>query len=234
MSRHCRLAVPPFEAFDLVTNKARLLEYAGRCGVPMPRTHARRRTRATAARSSIASPIRRSSSRCPRASGPPGDGCRAASTTPTRRAELEAAVRDARLSRRPPVADPGAHRRTRRRHVRAVRSRHGWSPSSRTGGCARNRPSGGASVLSESLPVDPRLREFALRLLGADRLARRRDDGIQAGSAHRRVRPDGGQRPVLGLAASSPSRPASTFRSWRCSCASGQRPDRLRAVRRSA
>ena len=27
-------------------------------------------------------------------------------------------------------------------------------------------PAGGASVLSESLPVDPRLREFALRMLG--------------------------------------------------------------------
>ncbi len=34
----CMLAVPPFEAFDLVTNKATLLEYAGRCGVPVPRT----------------------------------------------------------------------------------------------------------------------------------------------------------------------------------------------------
>jgi hypothetical protein len=32
LERHCRLAVPPFDAFDLVTNKARLLEYHD-CGV---------------------------------------------------------------------------------------------------------------------------------------------------------------------------------------------------------
>jgi predicted ATP-grasp superfamily ATP-dependent carboligase len=39
LRRYCSLAVPPFEAFDLVTNKARALEYAASCGVPVPRGH---------------------------------------------------------------------------------------------------------------------------------------------------------------------------------------------------
>src|SRR5205823_9725591 len=39
LSCYCRLAVPSLQAFELVTNKAHLLEYAARCGVPVPQTH---------------------------------------------------------------------------------------------------------------------------------------------------------------------------------------------------
>jgi predicted ATP-grasp superfamily ATP-dependent carboligase len=39
LGRHCGLAVPSLEAYSLMTNKARLLEYAVQCGVPVPRTH---------------------------------------------------------------------------------------------------------------------------------------------------------------------------------------------------
>ena len=35
---HCALAVPPFDAFELVTDKEQLLRHAARCGVPAPRT----------------------------------------------------------------------------------------------------------------------------------------------------------------------------------------------------
>jgi predicted ATP-grasp superfamily ATP-dependent carboligase len=36
--RSCAVAVPPFDAFDLVTNKKLLIERAAACGIPIPRT----------------------------------------------------------------------------------------------------------------------------------------------------------------------------------------------------
>src|SRR5262249_51049334 len=39
LERRCALAVPPFPAFELVTNKARLLQYAAARGIAVPRTH---------------------------------------------------------------------------------------------------------------------------------------------------------------------------------------------------
>src|SRR5439155_22834978 len=39
LERYCALAVPPFQAFDLVTNKARLLQHAAARGIRIPRTH---------------------------------------------------------------------------------------------------------------------------------------------------------------------------------------------------
>jgi predicted ATP-grasp superfamily ATP-dependent carboligase len=38
LSRHTIVAAPPFDAFELVTNKRRLLERAVECGIPIPRT----------------------------------------------------------------------------------------------------------------------------------------------------------------------------------------------------
>ena len=38
LRRHSALAVPPFEAFDFVSDKGRLLERAATCGIPIPRT----------------------------------------------------------------------------------------------------------------------------------------------------------------------------------------------------
>ncbi len=39
LSRHCAIAVPPYEAFDFVTNKWKLLQRAAQCGLSIPRTH---------------------------------------------------------------------------------------------------------------------------------------------------------------------------------------------------
>jgi predicted ATP-grasp superfamily ATP-dependent carboligase len=39
LSRHSATASPPFEAFDLVANKWSLLQHASQCGIPIPRTH---------------------------------------------------------------------------------------------------------------------------------------------------------------------------------------------------
>jgi predicted ATP-grasp superfamily ATP-dependent carboligase len=39
LKAHTALAVPPFDAFELVTDKGRLVEYAASLGVPVPRTH---------------------------------------------------------------------------------------------------------------------------------------------------------------------------------------------------
>lgn len=163
LSRHCKLAVPPFEAFDMVTNKSRLLEYADRCGVPVPRTHlvdGRARLGEVIDRVTYPAVVKPVSSRMRTAGGwLPGSAHYAYS-----RAELEAlfdtqpclALHPSLIQER--IVGPGvgmfalfdrgrlvaefAHRRLREKP-----------------------PSGGASVLSESLPVDPRLRDFALRLL---------------------------------------------------------------------
>jgi predicted ATP-grasp superfamily ATP-dependent carboligase len=39
LERHTSAAVPPFEAFDLVTNKWTLIQRAARCAIPTPATH---------------------------------------------------------------------------------------------------------------------------------------------------------------------------------------------------
>jgi predicted ATP-grasp superfamily ATP-dependent carboligase len=39
LEAHTALAVPPFDAFELITHKGRLMEYAASRGVPVPRTH---------------------------------------------------------------------------------------------------------------------------------------------------------------------------------------------------
>jgi len=164
LKRHCRLAVPPFEAFDLVTNKARLLEYAGRCGVPVPRTHV------VDGRAGLSEVIDRV--RYPAVVKPVQSRTRTAegwllgsAHYAHSRAELEQLFdKHVYLASHPSliqerIVGPGvgmfglfdrgrlvaefSHRRLREKP-----------------------PAGGASVLCESLPVDPRLREFAVRMLG--------------------------------------------------------------------
>lgn len=39
LRRHAAIAAPPFEAFDFVANKWSLLQRAAQCGIPIPRTH---------------------------------------------------------------------------------------------------------------------------------------------------------------------------------------------------
>jgi predicted ATP-grasp superfamily ATP-dependent carboligase len=163
LERYSALAVPPFPAFDLVTNKARLLQYAESRGVTIPRTHVVANAAHlldvidTVAYPAVAKPVQ---SRMPTKDGWQSGGVHYACS----RAELEEIYRsDELLARRPSliqqrIVGPGvgvfvlfdrgrlvadfAHRRLREKP-----------------------PAGGASVLSESAPVDATLREHAVRLL---------------------------------------------------------------------
>ena len=164
LERHCALAVPPFAAFDLVTDKARLLEYAASCGVPIPRTHVvDGAARLSGLVETIGYPVvvKPIQSRIPTEHGWESSGVHYAYS----RAELEQIYRDHDVFLRHPsliqerIVGPGvgvfvlfdrgtlvadfAHRRLREKP-----------------------PAGGASVLSESAPVDARLRDHAIRLLG--------------------------------------------------------------------
>jgi predicted ATP-grasp superfamily ATP-dependent carboligase len=164
LERHCALAVPPLGSFDLVTNKARLLEYAASCGVPIPRTHVvDGAARLPEVLESIAFPavVKSVQSRIPTEHGWESSGVHYAYC----RAELEQLYQDHDVFSRYPsliqerIVGPGvgvfvlfdrgtlvadfAHKRLREKP-----------------------PAGGASVLSESAPVDARLRDHAIRLLG--------------------------------------------------------------------
>jgi predicted ATP-grasp superfamily ATP-dependent carboligase len=164
LGRHCALAVPPLGAFDLVTNKARLLEYAASCGVSIPRTHVvDGAARWPDALDTIAYPVvvKPVQSRMPTEHGWESSGVHYANC----RAELEQLYQDHDVFSRYPsliqerIVGPGvgvfvlfdrgtlvadfAHRRLREKP-----------------------PAGGASVLSESAPVEARLRDQAIRLLG--------------------------------------------------------------------
>jgi predicted ATP-grasp superfamily ATP-dependent carboligase len=164
LRRHCMLAVPPFPAFDLATNKARLLDYARRCGVPVPLTHVvdgRARLNEVIDRVRYPAVVKPVHSRMRTAEGWVLGTAHYAYS----RAELERLYEaHAYLASHPSLIqerivgsgvgmfalfDQGrlvaefSHRRLREKP-----------------------PAGGASVLSESLPVDPRLREFAVRMLG--------------------------------------------------------------------
>src|SRR5262249_18223760 len=163
LERRCALAVPPFPAFELVTNKARLLQYAAARGIAVPRTHlvanaSRLREVIDAVTyPAVAKPVQ---SRLPTDDGWQSGGVHYASS----RAELEQIYRDDDvLARRPSlvqqrIVGPGvgvfvlfdrgtlvadfAHRRLREKP-----------------------PAGGTSVLSESAAVDDTLRAQAIRLL---------------------------------------------------------------------
>jgi predicted ATP-grasp superfamily ATP-dependent carboligase len=164
LQRYCALAVPPSWAFDLVTNKARLLAYAACCGVPSPRTHVvDGAVRLSDVLDAIVYPVvvKPAQSRIPTERGWESSGVHYASC----RAGLEQLYRDHDVLARYPsliqqrIVGPGvgvfvlfdhgrlvadfAHRRLREKP-----------------------PAGGASVLSESAPIDARLRDHAIRLLG--------------------------------------------------------------------
>jgi len=164
LKRHCMLAVPPFEAFELMTDKARLLEYAARCEVPVPRTHVvdgRARLAGVIDRVRYPAVVKPVRSRLRTAGGWVAGRAHYARS----RAELERLF-DAHdyLAEHPSliqerIVGPGVGMFAlfdRGRLVAEFSHRR----------LREKPPAGGASVLSESLPVDPRLREFALRMLG--------------------------------------------------------------------
>lgn len=164
LARHTSLAVPPLEAFELVTDKARLTGYAERCGIAVPRTTlVDRGTLRTSDLEALEYPvvIKPVRSRLRTA-----DGWTPASVhyADSPQAVVQLYHAHAYLRQHPSliqqrIVGPGigifvlfdrgtlvaefAHRRLREKP-----------------------PSGGASVLSESVPVDPRLRDDACRLLG--------------------------------------------------------------------
>lgn len=180
LMRRCSLAVPPFDAFDLVTNKARLIDHATRCGVPVPRTHVvAGRPRLNGILDSVAFPVvvKPAYSRTRTSAGwVAGAAHYVRSTAELRRVFAEneyLAFHTSLIQER--IVGPGvglfalfdqgrlvadfSHRRLREKP-----------------------PAGGVSVLSESVPVDPRLREHAIRMLspiqwhGVAMLEYKRDD----------------------------------------------------------
>jgi len=164
LRRHCMLAVPTYEAFERVTDKARLLEHARRCGVPVPRTH----VVDCAARlgdvidrieyPAVVKPVR---SRIPT----PGGWVFGSVHYADSRACLERLYQTHESLVSHPsliqerIVGPGVG-------MFAVFDRGEMIAEFSHRRLREKPPAGGASVLSESLPVDPRLREFAVRMLG--------------------------------------------------------------------
>jgi predicted ATP-grasp superfamily ATP-dependent carboligase len=162
--RHSAAAIPPFEAFDFVSNKGALLAGAARSGVPIPRTHfvsSLADLREVVGEVEYPAVVKPTRSRIPASGGwLPATVHYAFSED-----ELRQLYRDTPyLSSHPSliqerIVGPGvgvfvlfdrgqlvadfAHRRLREKP-----------------------PAGGVSVLRESAAVDPRLREYAQRTLG--------------------------------------------------------------------
>lgn len=165
LSRHVALAVPGLDAFDFVSDKGRLLECAKQNGLPLPLTHFVERAAGLSAvidrvqYPAVVKPIR---SRFPTSDGWLSANVHYAYS----KEELQHLYRSTEYLISYPsliqerVVGPGigafflfdrgelvvefAHRRLREKP-----------------------PSGGASVLCESTAVDPKLRDFAVRMLGS-------------------------------------------------------------------
>jgi len=163
LKRQCSLAVPSFDAFDLVTNKARLIEHARECGVPVPRTHVvagRPRLGNVVGRVEYPAVVKPVYSRTRTATG------WVAGTAHYVRSRAELlrvydeheylAFHTALIQER--IVGPGVGLFVlfdRGRLVAAFSHLR----------LREKPPAGGVSVLSESVPVDPRLRDQAIRLL---------------------------------------------------------------------
>ena len=164
LRHHCALACPPFSAFEAVTDKWSLVRRAQESGVPVPRTRLvdgladLRRSGDPADEPAVVKSVR---SRVRSGTGWTATGAHYVQS----RAQITRLYEETEYLQRYPslvqqrivgpalavfvLFDHGrlltdfAHRRLREKP-----------------------PSGGASVLSESVAVDPRLRDFAVRLLG--------------------------------------------------------------------
>ena len=165
LSRYSHLAVPSLEAFELVTNKACLLEHAGRCGVPVPQTHVvdgRAQLLEVIDRVTYPAVVKPIRSRMKNGGGwVPGSAHYAVS-----REEVEHLFdTHAYLASHPVliqerIIGPGVG-------LFALFDRGTLVAEFSHRRLREKPPAGGASVLSESRPVDPRLREFAVRILGS-------------------------------------------------------------------
>jgi predicted ATP-grasp superfamily ATP-dependent carboligase len=164
IQRHSATACPPFDAFEMVTDKWALVQRALICGVPVPKTHfvaSPADLEAGIARMEFPAVVKPTRSRIPTGHGWIHTAVRYASSP----GELWRLYRETDYLAGHPwliqerivgsglaifvLFDRGelltsfAHRRLREKP-----------------------PAGGVSVLSESVAVDPELREFAIRLLG--------------------------------------------------------------------
>jgi predicted ATP-grasp superfamily ATP-dependent carboligase len=164
LRRYCAMAVPPLEAFELVTDKSRLLERAKECGIPVPQTRFVHGPGALSAQvegleyPAVVKPFR---SRIRTKHGWQLASVHYARTEhDLRRLYSETSYLASHPSLiQPRIMGPGigvfvlfdrgtlltgfAHRRIREKP-----------------------PAGGVSVLRESIPLDPELRDHAIRLLG--------------------------------------------------------------------
>jgi len=164
LSRHCTSAVPRFQTFDFVANKMRLVRRAAECGIPTPRTYCIDGVAGVESiigrieYPAVVKPLR---SRIRTDSGWLSSSVHYAHSA----SDLLRLYRDTEYLNRYPsmiqerIVGPGvgvfvlcdrgelraafAHRRVREKP-----------------------PSGGASVLSESIALDPALLDHAMRLLG--------------------------------------------------------------------
>jgi predicted ATP-grasp superfamily ATP-dependent carboligase len=165
LSCYCRLAVPSLQAFELVTNKACLIEHAARSGVPVPQTHVvdgQAQLRDVIERVSYPAVVKPIRSRIETGAGWILGVAHYAST----RDDLEHLFDAHEYLRSHPsliqerIVGPGVG-------MFALFD-HGELVAEFSHRRLREKPpAGGASVLSESRPVDPCLRGFANRLLGS-------------------------------------------------------------------
>jgi predicted ATP-grasp superfamily ATP-dependent carboligase len=164
LRRHAAIATPPFEAFDVVSDKSILLQRAAQCGIPIPRTHfvdGLDGLRPLLAHIDYPAVVKPARSRMPTDAGWLAGSVQYAHSQSDvlrlyRTTEVLASCPSLIQER---IVGPGigvfvlcdhgrlltafAHRRVREKP-----------------------PSGGASVLCESVAVDPALCEQAMRLLG--------------------------------------------------------------------
>jgi predicted ATP-grasp superfamily ATP-dependent carboligase len=164
LRHYCALACPPFGAFEAVTDKWSLIRRAEACRVPTPRTRLvnglsdLREIEGIADEPAVVKPVR---SRVRT-----GAGWTATAVHYVRgRAEIRHLFEDIEYLQRCPslvqqrIVGPGV--------AIFVLFEHGRLLADFAHRRLREKPpSGGASVLCESVAVDPRLREFAIRLLG--------------------------------------------------------------------
>jgi predicted ATP-grasp superfamily ATP-dependent carboligase len=164
LRRHCGLAVPPLEAFERVTDKARLLELAAGCGVPVPRTQVvDGRAQLAEIIDSVSYPAVVKPVRS-RISAAGGWVLGSAHYAHSREDILRLFDTHGYLASSPSLIQERIVGRGIGMFALFDRGRLVAEFSHRR--LREKPPAGGASVLSESLPVDPRLREFAERMLG--------------------------------------------------------------------
>jgi predicted ATP-grasp superfamily ATP-dependent carboligase len=165
LKRHCALTVPPAEAFELVTDKARLLQAAAGCGIPVPRTRviggpADLKTAIDGLRYPVVVKPFRSRIRTPRGWVAAGVHYARSERDLWRLYRKIAYLASCPSLIQERIIGPGIGVFTlfdRGRLLTAFAHRR----------LREKPPAGGVSVLSESIALAPGLREHAIRLLGA-------------------------------------------------------------------